>query len=393
MYLYFCFRFIKEQNYKIFIINEIRKIMKKLFIILLAVLPLFTMAQKPKNKIETKLYGFIKGDMVYATNGVYSWANTNNNYLSAPQFASDDENSALGFTAQHTRFGLKVSKGGEIKVGGKIEMDFYGGAFDANGKPRIRQAYAYMKKGNFELRVGQQWDIFSPVNATTNNTNGNMWYAGNRGFRRAQIQVRYQFLENSLLQLSLGESSKEGAGLGIDNKSALPMIQGRLSTKVLKKYTVGAYFAYASFSPDPDDTDLDFNASGFGVDLSLPICKYLAVKGEVNYGTNLNNANLFNIAGSGAKDNDRESLGIWFNATSKISEHFSFVLGYGMDKNNTDNLVDGFVENNTAIYGDFIFPIANGFSLAAEVESIKTSFKNADSNSAIVFNLSGKITF
>lgn len=351
------------------------------------------MAQKSKNKIETKLYGFIKGDMVYSTNGVASWANKANNYLSSPQVASDDENPALSFTAQHTRFGLKVSKDGEIKVGGKIEMDFYGGPADANGKPRIRQAFAYMKKGNFELRVGQQWDIFSPVNATTNNTNGNMWYAGNRGFRRAQIQARYKFLENSLLQLSIGESTKEGYGLGIDNKSSLPMIQGRVSTKLMKKYTVGAYFAYASFSPEPDSSDYDFNASGFGVDVSLPISKYLAVKGEVNYGTNLNNANLFNIAGSGDKDNDKESLGIWFNATSKISKHFNFVLGYGMDKNNTDDIADGKVENNTVIYGDFVFPIANGFSLAAEVESIKTSFKNADSNSAIVFNFSAKVTF
>ena len=220
-----------------------------------------------------------------------------------------------------------------------------------------------------------------------------MWYAGNRGFRRAQIQFRYKLPMNSLVQLAICEPTKEAAGLGADNKSAMPMIQGRLSTKLAEKYAIGAYFAYAKFNPTPAIDNTDFSATGFGADFNLNFDKLFALKGEVNYGTNLNNANLFNIAGSGAKDDDRESLGIWFNATSKISEHFSFVLGYGMDKNNTDNLVDGFVENNTAIYGDFIFPIANGFSLAAEVESIKTSLKNADSNSAIVFNLSGKITF
>lgn len=369
--------------------------MKKVLIILLAVLPLFSFAQKAKkdNKIETKLYGFIKGDMIYSTNGVYSWGSTSNNYLSSPQFASSDENPALGFTAQHTRFGLKVSKAGKIKVGGKIEMDFYAGAHDANGKPRIRQAFAYMSKGNFELRIGQQWDIFSPINASTNNTNGNMWYAGNRGFRRAQIQIRYKFLENSLLQLSVGEATKESAGLGADNKSATPMIQGRISTKLLKKYTIGTYFAYAKFSPDAELSNLDFDASGFGADVNLPICKYLSVKGEVNYGTNLNNANLFNISGNGDSNIDKESLGVWFNATSKISKHFNLVFGYGMDKNNTDNILSGVVEKNTVIYGDLIFPIANGFSLAAEVQSIKTSVYNADDNSAIVFNLSGKVNF
>jgi hypothetical protein len=144
-------------------------------------------AQEENKKLELKPYGFIKGEMIYASDGVYSWGAKANNYISSAQFASGKEVSALGFTAQHTRFGLKGTVGEEIKAGGVIELDFYGGAFDANVKPRIRLAYASVIKGGFEARVGQQWDIFSPLNANTSNTNGNMWFAGNKGFRRGQF--------------------------------------------------------------------------------------------------------------------------------------------------------------------------------------------------------------
>ena len=50
--------------------------MKKLLFILLVCIPIFLFAQEStqENKAETKvvkLYGFLKGDAVYASNGVY----------------------------------------------------------------------------------------------------------------------------------------------------------------------------------------------------------------------------------------------------------------------------------------------------------------------------------
>jgi hypothetical protein len=341
-------------------------------------------------------YGFVKGDMVYATKGVLSFNNAN---LSAPQIASGVDNAALGFTAQHTRFGLKGSVGEDVKVGGKIELDFYGGGFNSNVNPRIRLAYAWMAMNNFEVRFGQQWDIFSPNNAATNNTNGNMWYAGNRGFRRGQIQFIYKMAMEGLnpkMQLSIGEAAKEAAGLGADNNAAMPMVQGRLSAKLMDKHVVGVYFVYAKFSPDPDTSDYDYNASGFGLDFNLPFNKMLALKGEVNMGTNLNNCNLFNIAGSHSnfiKDDDRKSLGLWLNAIVKPSDKLHAVLGFGMDKNQTDDLAAGNIEQNMVVYGDLIFPFEHGFSIAAELQSITTSIKDGDDNSALIFNVSGKVTF
>ena len=343
--------------------------------------------------LELKPYGFIKGDMVYATKGVLSFDKPN---LSAAQRASGADTAALGFTAMHTRFGLKGSTGDNVKVGGTLELDFFGEGFDANAKPRIRLAYAWMAAGNFELRFGQQWDIFSPNNATTNNTNGNMWYAGNLGFRRGQIQLLYKIPMESLapmVQLAFCEGSKEAVGLGADNYATLPMIQGRLSAKLLKKGVVGVYFVHASYDPNPDVGDDEYNTTGLGLDFDLPFNPLLALKGEVNVGKNLLNANLFSISGNGSKNNDKKSLCLWVNAISKPFDNLNMVAGFGMDKNQTDNLSPGATEQNTVIYGDLIFPFGNGFSIALEAQSITTKIKGGDKNSALVLNVSGKVDF
>jgi len=349
--------------------------------------------------LELKPYGFVKGDGVYSSKGVLSFGNPN---LTAPQLANGIDDAALGFTAIHTRFGLKGIFGEDVKVGGLIELDFFSSAgFNTNVNPRIRLAYASLAVDNFEFRIGQQWDLFSPLNPNTQNTNGNLWYGGNLGFRRGQIQIYYKIpLQNvqPMIQLALAEGTSDASGLGNDNKAVLPMFQGRASLKFLENKTVGVYFVYAKFSPNPDTSDYDFNASGFGADFTLPLHKYFELHGEVNTGTNLANANLFTIAGMGSKNNDRKNLGVWGNITSKIGDHFNLIVGGGLDKNQTDNLAAGAIAQNFVIYGNFVFPIVSGFSISLELGNISTTLQgNAQvdekTNTAMYGFLSGKIIF
>lgn len=344
-------------------------------------------------QVKLEHYGFLKGDMVYTTKGVRSFNAEN---LTAAQVASGTDNPALGFTAQHSRFGLKGSAGDAIKVGGTLELDFFWAGFDANARSRIRLAYASMAKGNMELRFGQQWDLFSPNIPMTNNTNGILWFSGNYGFRRAQFQFHYKMpMDNMtpMLQLSIGEATRDESGLGSDNKAAFPMLQGRLSSKFMNKHTLGFYFVYAKYDPNPDLDNDEYNTSGFGVDFDFPFSPMLALKGEVNMGTNLNNANLFTTVGSGAANDDRKSMGFWVTAISKPSSTVNFVLGYGMDNNQTDKLAAGATESNSTIYGDIIFPFGNGFSIALEAQNISTKIKGGDTNSALVFDIAGVLNF
>lgn len=375
--------------------------------------------KEANKKLQLTPYGFIKGDMFYATDGVYSWGNPANNYITTPQFASGVEESAISFTAQHTRLGLKGVTGEKIKVGGLLEIDFYNGPSDANLKPRIRLGYASVAKDGFEARFGQQWDLFSANNANTVNTNGNMWFAGNMGFRRAQIQLSYttttDFVD-PMIQVSLGEGAREEAGLGKDNLSGTPMIQARLSGKFDSKYVVGLSFATASFKELKGNAGLaddhTFNTSGIGLDFNLPFDKYFSLLGEFNTGKNLNNANLFSAAGNyyfsvdetgKPVDFDRKSMGFWLNATSNVTDWMTVVLGYGMDKNNSDEFSIGAVEQNSVIYGDFIFPVKHGFSLTLEIQNLatkmvdgvndKSEITSSKDNKATVIALSGKVNF
>jgi len=402
----------------------------KLFLALAVMImsqPLFSQVQEnnnpekePNKKLELKPYGFIKGDLFYGTAGVTSFGIAS---LAAPQVATGVDQSAIGFTAQHTRLGLKASIGDNIKASGLVEIDFFTNAFDANAKPRIRLAYASVAKGGFEARFGQQWDLFSPNNANTNNTNGNMWFAGNKGFRRAQIQLSYK-LQNDfitpMIQLSLGETSREEAGLGKDNFSGVPMLQGRLSGTIKGKYIVGVSYVYGQYLekagtvivPDTLQKDFTFSTSGIGFDFILPIHKYFSLLGEVNSGTNLNNANLFSVANNHYWSNDenenivefdKKSLGFWFNATSKITDWFIVTIGYGMDMNNSDTYKKNDIDNNTSIYGNLTFPIKHGFSIALEFQNINTTVVTAtdinnkiserQNNMANIISLSGKINF
>jgi hypothetical protein len=387
----------------------------KVFLLLTLAVGLAMSSAAVAGNLQLKPYGFVKGDLVYASTGVYSFGGTN--LMAAQRVNPADSSAALGFTAQHTRFGLKGTAGEDFKVGGCVELDFFtGSGFDANAGPRMRLAYASVARKQWEVRVGQQWDLFSPNNASTNNTNGNMWYAGNYGFRRPMFQFIYKFVAENLdpkLQLAIAEATKEGSGLGMDNYAVLPMVQGRLSGMIQGKYGVGVYFAYASYDacPDEDDSDYDFTTTGFGADVNIPFTDQVSLKGEVNMGTNLNNANLFSIAGSGSRhagtglaegeevvEDDRDSMGFWANLTAKASDKVHFVLGFGMEKNQTDDLAAGTLEQNTVIYGDVIFPIAEGFCFAVEVESITSAYADTDQievddESAVVIDVAGKITF
>ncbi|MDD3876639.1 MAG: hypothetical protein PHT69_08465 [Bacteroidales bacterium] len=387
-------------------------------------------SQEENKKLEFKPYGFVKGDMIYTMGGVYSFGNVANCYNSSPQFASGLDTTAIGFTGQHSRLGFKASTGEKIKVSGLLEIDFYEGPINSNVKPRMRLGYVSVSKGGFEARFGQQWDLYSSLNPNTNNTNGNMWYAGNKGFRRGQIQLSYVLKNDKIspmIQLSVGETTREDAGIGKDNISGIPMLQGRVSAKILDKYSLGVSYAYGTYLEkkglietgvglgiaDTLLSDFTVNTSGISVDLSLPIHKYFSLNGEFNTGTNLNNANLFSVAGNYSWSihdslktlsvSDKNSMGMWFNAQSNITDWFQVVVGFGMDNNTSETFAVNNIEKNTVVYGDLIFPIKHGFSIALEVMNINTTvvskvdvnkkITERKSNIANVVNLSAKVNF
>jgi hypothetical protein len=138
--------------------------------------------------------------------------------------------------------------------------------------------------------------------------------------------------------------------------------------------------------------DRDYTTMGFSVDANLPIDKLFALKAEFATGTNLNNANLFTIGGSGSATKEVETSGFWVEATSKIHSNFNAVLGFG-DEMVTSTVTAG-AESNMTGYADLIFPIGEFFSLSAEYQLLMTTFAGADeANMAHVIDIAGKVVF
>lgn len=340
-------------------------------------------------KPELKPYGFIKGDAYFATNGATSWGQ---DAITCVSRSSGNGVSAVSFTAQHTRFGLKGSAdAGNITTGGKLELDFFVKASDANAKPRIRQGYAWARmKNGFEVRMGQQWDVFSPLNPTTNNTNANLWHNGNYGFRRAMLQARYSMSAGPMMpnvQLCLAEGAREDKNLGADNLAKIPQVQGRVGLKLMETREIGVAVIYGAYG-----ADRDYTTTGVSVDANVPVNDMISLKGEFALGNNFNSANLFTV--SDAKESatvTAKNTGFWANVITKPHARLNTVIGFAQE--NISEPATTELESNRAIYGTLICPMGGGFSMSLEYEFITSTPRNGDANSSSVVDLAGKLVF
>lgn len=356
------------------------------------VLTLFAAAACLADKPKIEPYGTIRGDMYYADDGVLSWGKPS---VLAAQLATGTDAGATGFTAQHSLLGLKLTgPAGDIALGGVCEADFFSNTVNFNAKPRLRLAYAWCRPfKNLDIRIGQQWDLFAPLNPATTNTNGNLWYSGNSGYRRPQMQARYgldfaAFKQG--FQLSLGEATTEdefGYGLGQDNISKIPMIQGRMCFTFPNAVEVGAAAVYAAYGKHRD-----YATKGVSLDADLPLSRLLGIKGELVWGANLDNANLFSIGGPGDATHDVKCIQFWWSALSKPLDYLNVAVGFGMEKV-TSQLEAGWPERNLTLYGDLIFPLGQYFTLSTELQIIKTTPKANGTASAAVIDVAGTVSF
>lgn len=345
---------------------------------------------------ELKPYGYVKSELTYASRGVLSNGKAS---LGAPQLADTLDGHNFGVSCQSTRFGMKGWTTAEhnIEIGGRVEADFASGTgIDASAKPRLRLAYAWVANPLLDIRVGQQWDLFSINNPTMSTGASGLWYAGNLGTRRGQFQVNVYVPENTLAPIAtvaICEAAKEADGLGADNFSSFPMVQARGSIEYRKKFTLGVALVHANFDPNPAVADNNYTTLGYSVDYDLRFHKLFAIRGEVNSGKNLANGNFSTIAGAGKKDDTRKNSGYWANITSKPFKHFNWSVGGGMDRNQSDHIAAATATRNTIIYNEFIFPVMAGFSFEAEIGQIHTWYKDREARTAVFTNLAGRLDF
>lgn len=142
-------------------------------------------ADEKKPLFDIRLSGFLQTDFL--------WSDSKRNSSSAPRFAKSGANGDDQFsvTVQNSRFSLKLAgpKAGDGEIRGYAEMDLFNILNDSNVNNnlfRLQQLYYAVDQPTWSLLAGQTWDLFSPLNVGTLNTNGKRQHA----HRRRQPQHR-----------------------------------------------------------------------------------------------------------------------------------------------------------------------------------------------------------
>lgn len=362
-----------------------------------------------KSGYPIRFYGFLRMDAYYNT------ARMNSVVLPAtvrPEGPRRNDNQ-FELDPRLTRFGFDITpvKVGSSTLTAKLETDFANfpvGSTESRATPRIRLAYIDLANDDgFGLRVGQDWDIVSPLYPAVNHELL-MWNAGNTGDRRAQIQGRYRPKDSAFeLEASLGLTgavngqdldTPTGERDGFD--SGMPHLQMRAGSKPFefvdkKPIDFGAWGMFGR-----TETDTFFNGENrfdtwlAGLDLQVPLTSSLTLRGEVWTGENLGDIR----GGIGQTINTtmgREigSTGGWGELVYAHSAATKFHFGGSIDDPDNADLNTNNPSRNMTSYVGTVLDWESGLRTAFDVIYWETEYQGGAAGNAVRFNLYFQFNF
>ena len=318
-----------------------------------------------KSRID--FYGFLRLDGIYDSSQASA--------IQTPFFIVNRDGSgggqdSLNWHARLTRFGMNFAApqlgASELRVGGKLEVDFQNGGSESRAIPRMRHAYLTAAWGQNTLLVGQTWDLISPLLPSVN-ADTLMWNAGNLGDRRPQIRLtRSGELGATTFTLAgaLGASGSidaqnvDGDRLRDGDDAVLPSLQARVGlagSSSLGKWSAGLSGHYALYElSTPLLGDDSFSGYSVNLDFQLALGSRLGLQGELWTGRNLADfrggiAQSLNLA----TGEEIESRGGWLELGLKWSDAYSLFAGVTLDDpENGDLPADARSWNGAAYVGN-----------------------------------------
>jgi hypothetical protein len=349
------------------------------------------------SNLDVQLYGKIKADAAFDT----SRTDTGNYARWVEHESTNRDDHQLNITANETRLGLRVNgpNVGEAKTSGVVEFDFFGGGAENKATPMMRHAYMQMDWANLGLSLlaGQTWDVISPLNPSVLNYSV-QWWAGNIGYRRPQVRLTKvcDLGGGTLLKLETALARNIGRTNGTTGfdpgdsgeDSGLPSFQGRASVSFPflagQKATIGASGHYAQEEYDTDATGRNLKADSWSanLDVDLPITSWMAVKGEMFTGQDLD-AYLGGIGQGVVVANGRlteiQGTGGWVAASLGPWGPWSFNIGYSGEFIDDGDVTSATARTcNSAIFGNVIYKINDNTSVGVEVSRWQTKYKDKD---------------
>lgn len=352
--------------------------------------------------IEFKPYGYIKWDASYDSSRI----NPGNYAKWVDPEGTRGDDDQFNMTANQTRLGMRINSTEDsyIKSSGLIEVDFFGNG-SAENKPGILIRHAYAKldwpEERFSILAGQTWDVISPLNPSTLNYSV-QWWGGNIGYRRPQIRATKSFEISDLVDIkaegaltrNIGFSSTSFPNTPGDagEDSGTPGFQGRLSTTfpliAYEPTTVGfsGHWAEEELDTAASGAHKDFDSWSLNLDVTQPVNKWLAIKGELFTGKNLS-AYLGGV-GQGINTStlsEIRSRGGWIAAALGPWDKWEFNAGYSVDDPDNGDLrgISGARELNRAVFGNVIYSINKSTQVGFELSHWNTDYRGQKDSDSI----------
>lgn len=274
---------------------------------------------------HAQVYGRLKTNWMQSSQAINSFTHTN---MSAATSATDldsytgDKGSRSTFQVVQSRIGVKLKPNQHIK--GVLEVDFIDfsqASPTTSAHPRLRRAFlVHQLTDQFSLQIGQDWDLFSPINPQTVNYVGNYFNAGNIGFMKNQVIGRFN-LDNNQFAMAIGQAGKSSSPtdteLEVEQRTSLSMLYTK--TFANSSLQLGGISAERKFNSIQQRV---WGASlGFTYHNSI-----IALKSELYTGEGLSKLALLSLPN---KNFGHESGG-FFTLEYKIKEKQSLYLGAGV---------------------------------------------------------------
>lgn len=341
-------------------------------------------------EITVTPYGFVRLDALYETG-----ASSHGNFA----IWSEDpgENSGLFYlTARHTRLGLNAGgfKFGDFRATAKVEIDFYGSGAENKPMNYMRHAYLRITNGKLTIIAGQYWDIINPLNPATINYPV-LWGAGNIGYRRPQLSLRYDIksgknlycLQAGIFRTIAGDYNGDGIEDGV--AGGFPTLQGRVSARInlggrkFLQLGISGHYGRSKGAGDFDSSSINF-------DCVLSLTSGFKLVAEYFSGENLGTF-LGGIAQSIDAGREVEAHGFYVNLQSELNRRVTLSLGYGMD----DPLPysSGSRSKNTTVFGNILWKLHKAIRVGFEVSWWSTDYLLSETQETIRFQNSWTLGF
>lgn len=297
-----------------------------------------------KNGAELELYGNIRGDASYQVKGAGTMYNAISTVPLKGTQAEVNNNDKILTTLNGTRFGFnfKAPSTWGHDVGGKLEMDFFGGS----GRDTFRIRHAYMTYDNW--LIGQTWSNFNALENYPETVDASLSVGGSL---TRNPQLKYTHPVNKKLNIAVSLEDQKAETLtrtGTQNLVTDPYSKVKLPTataKVNYKFDNGSslsgrtFFTQKSTSYAGGD---DFLAWGVAAGGKIQIkpntllrFDYNHIKGDTKNVLWSNVAYEFETGNSKMNPNEFDVIAV--GLTQQITPKIRSTIGFGYQKANDHN--------------------------------------------------------